>query len=477
MCMPSLPNITEERTNKRLILACLMVGVLLSPLNVNLVSIALPAIRAEYEVGISQIAWLVTGYFVPTVVFMPLFGRLGDLLGKQRVYVGGLLVFSLGAFISAVPPSFSWLFLGRVLQGTGWSGLYPLSIAIITDLFASEQQGMILGIWESAVGIAVIIALPMGGFLVEYINWRTIFVLLGLLGAITIYFVWKSVPHFPGRGHLLDLDWGGVVSLTGAIVFLLMGLTGSNLFSPQVFFTLLATGFLSLLTFIFLERRAVQPFVHLGLFTNRVFVFASLSAALRMIMLMGATVLVPLFLQEVRGLSPTTVGTLLLAYPLLMFPATPLGGRLTDRLGPRWPGVAGLALVTLAVYLLARLNQASSLAYIALALAVRGVGSGVCQAPLARAVTASSPQERMGIAAGLYGMIRYSGLAFGSAIAGTLLESRLTYHGTSLNESIASLLAFHDVFWLLVPVGLIGIASSWFIERPEGKRNSDPQAS
>lgn len=471
--MPDRADLADAHAQNRLILACLMLGVLLSPFSVSLVSTALPTIRAEYQVGVDRIALLVTGYFVPTVVLMPLFGRLGDFLDRQRLYLGGLLVFSVGALMSAFPPSFLWLLLGRVLQGVGWSGLYPLSIAIIADRFPVERQGAILGVWESAVGLAVIIGPPSGGLLIQFIDWRAIFLLLALVGIAAILFAWKTIPRLPNRKRLLELDWPGAITLTCAIVCLLVGLTSGEFLPPGLTIVLIATGLVSLAIFVGLERRVVQPFVHLDLLTDRVFMLSSLSAAVRTILLVSATVLVPIFLQEVRGFSPSTVGYLLVAYPIPMFLATPLGGSLTDRYGPRWPAMAGLALMAGSMYLLSQLDQNSLFMPIILALAVRGFGAGLCQTPLVKAAAGSTTRERVGMAAGLYGMIRYGGLAFGSAIAGSLLDSRLSHRGTILGNNQASVLAFRDVYWVLVFVGLAGIVSSWLIENRRARGGVD----
>ena len=170
----------------------LMVGIALSPLNVVFTSIALPTMRTDFEITIEQATWIGTAYFIPSVAFMPLQGYLGERWDIRHVYAVGLFVLSAGAFLSALAPNFGWLLASRVMQGIGWSALYPLAMVMIRVHFALARQGEMMGFWESATGLTTVIAPPVGGILVQYLGWASLYVVigaiaaLGLLSAVTI---------------------------------------------------------------------------------------------------------------------------------------------------------------------------------------------------------------------------------------------------------------------------------------------------
>jgi MFS family permease len=416
-----------------------MAGVFLSPLNVNFTSVALPTLREHFAVSIEQVAWVGTAYFIPVVVLMPLYANLGQRWGLRRIYALGLALLSVGAFMAALAPNFGWLLLSRAIQGSGWSALFPLALILIRAHFPAEQQGEVMGSWESAVGVAAIVGPVLGGMIVALSGWRAVYGVLGVLAGLGALIAVVSIPARSERPVVPTFDWPGALSLTLALLLLLLGVAQK---APL----LLLTGGLVLLVWLWLARRSSEPFVAPSIFRNRRFVSASTAATLRMLIALAVVMSLPLFLEEVQDLSPAVVGILLPIYSVFLF----LGARV------------GFGLMTIGVAMLILLDIRINLAIIAVALAVRGLGTGLAQSPSAQVATNAVRPTQAAMAAGLYSMVRYSGLALGSALVGIFLQARLVHYGSD-GSGPEAVPAFRELFAVLALLGVTGLALSWLM--------------
>ena len=422
----------------------LMVGISLSPLNVVFTSISLPTMRNDFEVGIEQATWIGSAYFIPSVAFMPLQGYLGERFGVRRVYAMGLFVLSIGAFLSALAPSFSWLLASRVVQGIGWSALYPLAMVMIRIHFTLARQGEMMGFWESAVGMTTIIAPPLGGVLVQFLGWTSLYLVMGAVAVVGLLSS-MAIPKtdLPGKLGSGRFDLSGALQFTLVLTLALIGIV------RQSIFLLLCSGIVALLWFL-LARGKASAFVSPALFTNRRFISASLAANLRMLVAIAALISLPIFFEDVQGLLPVAIGGLLITYSLFLFIASWPGGRWADRAGAHVPGAVGFMLMIAGVLLLLGLDTSVNILLIVIALSVRGIGAGLAQAPYGKAaVDAAAPNQRQSAAA-IYGTVRYSGLALGTALVGIFLDARLNHYGAQ-SGGAAALPAYHEL-WLLLAV-------------------------
>ena len=206
------------------ILAALMIGVFLSPLNVSLTSVALPTMQTHFQISVQQVALIGAAYFLPMVVLQPLQANLGLRYGLRRIYAIGLGLLCLGAFMAALAPSFGFLLVSRVVQGAGWSAVYPLALILIGAHFAAERQGETMGIWQSAVGLAAIIAPILGGLLLIFSDWQSIYVVVGLVAAAGMLLTLVKLPDRGLKEPSAPFDWIGTLGLTLATLLLLLGL-------------------------------------------------------------------------------------------------------------------------------------------------------------------------------------------------------------------------------------------------------------
>ncbi|MCL4880011.1 MAG: MFS transporter [Anaerolineae bacterium] len=439
----------------RWLLVALMIGVFLSPINVNFTSVALPTIRDHFEVGVERVSWVGTAYFIPTVVLMPLQTYLAERWGVRQMYVLGLLVLSGAGFASALAPTLEWLLVSRVIQGIGWSALYPLALLLIRTHYPAEKQGTIMGTWESAVGIATIIGPIIAGAIVDFLDWHVVYLVLGLIAALGALVSLVSIPKQDQPITLSVFDWQGALLLTLAALLLLLGVTAKSVM-------VLAAGGLVFVAWNWQARRVQSAFVDPAILSNMRFMSASTAAMLRMLIGMACLIMLPLFLEDVRGLDSTSVGIVLPVYSVFLFVASRPGGQWSDHAGGRLPSLAGFVLMTLGVAILIPIDARTSLVVIGTALAIRGLGAGISQAPFAQVATGVVTPEQRAAAAGLYGMVRYGGLALGTALVGILLDARFSHYGSD-GLGTDAIPAFQELFVIVTVLGGVGCVFSWLM--------------
>ena len=212
--------------------------------------------RNDFNVSIEQATWVGTAYLIPSVAFMPLQGYVGERWGVRRVYAIGLLVLSAGAFLSVLAPNFGWLLASRVVQGIGWSALYPLAMVMIRLQFASTRQGEMMGFWESAVGVTTIVAPLLGGALVQIFSWPSLYLVIGVVAALGLLLTLWAIPttQVSGNSFSAAFDWSGALQFTLVLILGLVGIVRQNLL------LLLGSGVMALV-WLLLARRKSSPFV------------------------------------------------------------------------------------------------------------------------------------------------------------------------------------------------------------------------
>lgn len=437
------------------VMAALMVGIALSPLNVMFTSVALPTMRTEFAVTVEQATWIGTAYFIPSVALMPFQTQLGQRWGTRRIYALGLLILSAGAFLTALAPNFGWLLAARAVQGIGWSALYPLALILIRQKFPSGRQGEMVGLWESSVGLMTIISPVIAGFLVEYLGWQALFVVTGVVAVGGALLTLVAIPPGEQRSSSapLDVGWTSVLGLTLALILTLLAVARRN---PP----LLIVSLLIWLAWGWLARGSTISAV----LVNRRFMTASLAANIRMLVAIAALTALPLFFEDVQGLSPSLVGSLLLIYSIFLFLGSWPGGRWSDSAGPAVPGIVGYVAMIAGTLLLLGLDAVLSVVLVAVALIFRGLGAGLSQAPYAKAATGAVQPGQTRLAAGLYGTVRYSGLALGTALVGMFLQARLT-HYDALAGGPAAVPAYHELWLVLTGFLVVGLALTLLMAR------------
>ena len=274
-------------------MAALMVGIMLSPLNVMFTSISLPSMRDYFQVNVEQASWIGTAYFIPAVALMPLQSQLGQRLGFRRIFSLGLLVLAAGAFWAAFAPTFQWLLASRVVQGVGWSALYPLALALISSQFPSARHGEMVGLWESSIGLTTIIATLAAGVLVQTLSWRALYIGIGLFAAMGLLLTRLAVPATSGSNQKVGSDWMNVTILTLALFLTLIGITR---LSPIVLVIALTAWAAWVVNSSRVEKPAIPP----RILANLRFSSAAIAASIRLLVSISALIALPLFFEDVH---------------------------------------------------------------------------------------------------------------------------------------------------------------------------------
>ncbi|MCP4417412.1 MAG: MFS transporter [Chloroflexi bacterium] len=443
------------RKQSHTILIALLFPTMAIIMNGSMFAVALPTIRNEFTVAADVAAWLAIAFSLPFMMLMPLYGRLGDELGRSRLLLLGIILFLLGSILALSTNNLPLLFLGRVIQGAGSAGITPLSLAIIAQRFPVTERGRALGTWNSIAPATSIFAPSIGGFLVDSLGWHTIFIPIIFVGIFAIIIVHWQIPTLRGKPNwaiLPTFDWGGVLLLNGTIIFLILYISSrpvTGVEALQDWRLLLGTVLLGF-GFVTWEKRRIDPLIDLRILQSASFRLASISAALRMAMMMGISFLIPLYLTDIYNLSASTIGLLASAHSIALFVSIRFGGTLADRWPNKWLVTSSLGIQTGAMAYFALLPGAVSLLWIVVGAITHGLAAGISLAALHRTALDRISPKQTGAAAGIYSMIRFAGSMLATAFAGVILQN-------GLDKGLRPLQAYQIVYGFLAILGFMGM--------------------
>jgi MFS transporter, DHA2 family, methylenomycin A resistance protein len=402
-----------------LVPACL--GYFFVLLDVTVVNVALANMSSDLGTSRDGLQWVVDGYALALASLMLSAGDFGDLIGRRRVFVTGLLLFGVSSVICALAPSVSVLVAGRALQGVGAAAILPTSLAIINHAFAgSEERTKAIGFWAGLGSVALIAGPLAGGALVDSISWRAIFwlnlPLVAVAVALTLALIEESSDP---RERSIDVrgQLAAVGLLAGLVFFLIEGGRLGWAMPPVV--TALVVAVLSAVLFIRTELRRRDPMLQLGYFQNQTFSAANASSGLMNLGMLGALFAFSIYLQQDQGESPIEAGLHILPWVGTLAVFALLGGRIAQRLGSRLPAGLGLMTTGLSMVVVALLPAQDGPAAL-FALGIGGIGLGIATPALVSAATAAVPAPRAGMAAAVNNTARQAGGAIGVAMIGAI---------------------------------------------------------
>ncbi len=427
--MALIKRITDEDLHRRRwqLLALTSVGAFMVPLDGSIVSVALPVMGKDLHLSFTAAVWVSAAFLLTTAVLLIPAGRLADQHGLVRYYLFGITVFTFASILCAASMNDAWLIVSRIIQGGGAAFMGATSAAIVTAVFPPNERGRALGINVMAVYIGLTVGPPLGGFITDAVGWRWIFLINIPIGIIVLLWGWFMLPRSE-RESGPRLDWFGSVLLGAFLVCLLVPLTFSVQWgwaSPATI-GLLALSAVSLVAFIFHERRVESPILDLDLvLKNRLFAAANTAALLNYMALYGIGLLTAIFLELVQGRSASLTGWLLLSQPLLMAALSPFSGRLSDRIGSRVLATGGMVALAAGMVLLAFISATAPLWHVAGALVVVGLGMAAFSAPNTSAVMGSVRRDQLSQASAFLSTMRTSGQALSVALLGGIAASQL----------------------------------------------------
>src|SRR5215204_5573478 len=362
---------------KWLVLSAVSVGTFISTLSGSIVNISLPTIAHDFGVGIPEIEWIVVAYLLTAGSLLLTFGRLGDVIGYRRVYIGGFAVFTLASVLCGLSLDVGQLTAVRVLQGIGFAMIQAVAPALIASTFAPSERGKALGLNVISISIGLTLGPTLGGILSEWASWRWIFFINIPIGLFGLIWAWRVLPE--GRRDTNQrFDVAGAVLIGITLFSLLLALVEGEDWgwgSPAVL-GLLAVFALVGTVFVVTELRVLQPMFDLGLFAIRAFSAGNVSLLIAFIALFVATFLMPFFLQRGHDFSAFQAGLLLTPLSLTTLLVSPLSGALSDRIGSRVLSTSGLAIMALGSLSLARIDAETDVWGIVLLLTDPGIADG-----------------------------------------------------------------------------------------------------
>ncbi len=405
-------------------LAAMCFALFMIMLDNTVVNVALPSIQDDLGASLSGLEWTVNAYTLTFAVLLVTGGRLGDIFGRRRMFLFGVVVFSLSSAAIGLAPDQAWLVAGRAVQGVGAAFMMPATLSIITNAFPPEERGKAIGTWAGVSALALAIGPVVGGALAEYVSWRAIF-FLNLpvaAGAVAVTLFATRESRDETTEHHVDLP--GIFALSTGLTALVLALVEGNAWgwgSPEILalFTVAAVG---LVGFAVLESRVREPMVDFSFFRSRTFLGANAVAFIVTFSMLATFFFIALYMQNILGYSAVEAGVRFLPSTVMIVLIAPLAGRLADRVGPRPLMVTGLSLTTIALLLQTRIDVDTGYGLLLPAFIILGIGIALVMSPMSTAAMNSVAAEKAGVASGILSMSRMVGGTFGVAAIGALFQ-------------------------------------------------------
>ena len=454
---------------KRLVQSILALPAFIVAFMASAVNIALPSIGKDFAMSAIMLNWVATSYLLGIAIFLLPIGRVADIHGRKRIFILGLVLFSLTTGLIALAPNAATLIILRFFQGASCSMLAGPSIAIITSVFSARERGQAIGINIGAIYLGLSFGPFIGGILTGHLGWQSIFILTAPIGAVLVYLTITRLPGEWADARGEGLDYIGSLLYATALVAFIYGL---SVVPSVVGLWLIGGAAAGFFVFVRWEQKTKHPVLDVNLFRkNRLFVFSNLTAMIHYCASFALIFLLSLYLQYIKGLTPQTAGLIMVAYPVLMAVLTPPAGRLSDRIEPRLLVSVGMSLTSLGMFGLIFLNANTSLITIAGILIVMGIGYALFTSPNSNAIMSSVEKKHYGVASGVLSTMRLTGQMISMA---TVLLLFSLYIG---NEPIAphtypafmkSMQTTFIIFCILCVVGVFISLSRGELHRGKG---------
>lgn len=430
------PNTGTDYSRKWLVMISVAMGSFLSTIDGSIVNVALPILQRELRADFALIQWVVLAYMLVLVTLILSIGRLADMIGKKNIFMSGYVVFTLGSLLCGVSQTAGMLIVFRGFQAIGAAMMMALSLAIITEAFPPEERGKAIGIMGSLVSIGLISGPTIGGLILNSFTWHWIFFVNLPIGVIGTLMVFRFVPDIrPAGGQRFDIP--GALTLFVALLSLLLAITfGEDAgYTSAPILALFTVAVVFFTAFLSIERRTDQPMMDLSMFSNGLFSINLITGFLVFISSSGVTLLMPFFLQNVLGYSPTTAGLMLATVPACVGIIAPFAGSLSDRFGSRPLTVVGLGILLAGFVGVTTLDQHTSMWNYILHFIPIGIGTGFFQSPNNSAIMGAAPRHRLGVASGLLSITRTMGQTTGIAVLGALWASLVGSLGGDIDQA------------------------------------------
>ncbi|MGB8648593.1 MAG: MFS transporter [Anaerolineae bacterium] len=447
------PGETRPDRKSWLTLFVLSLALAIVIIDVTIVNVTIPTIRAEFNAGLHEVEWISALYALVYAAFIITWGKLGDQFGRRRMFIAGVAVFIVGSLITGIAPSIPIIIVGRFVQAMGAAMTSPSTLSLLSSTFTGRMRGVAFGVWGATAGAAGALGPLLGGFLTTYFSWRWAFLINLPIGIAAIVGALLVIKESSDAGHKHDIDIPGVTLVTvglGSLVFALIEGQAHGWWTPTDPFelggltwpltTIAITPFLfalaaiSLAAFVMyelrVERAGKEPLFPFSLLRFKGFRYGLMTVLIVALGEFGILFVMPIYLQGVRGLSAFETGVILLPFAIANFVFAPLAGMLSARFSPKWVVTAGMVCEAIAIFLLSRIIAVDT-AFIVFVpvLVLYGAGVGMAIAQLTNLTLSDIPREQVGVGSGANNTVRQIGAAVGVAVLGAIFASQIASVG------------------------------------------------
>ncbi len=438
----------------------IILGNFLGMLDSTTVQLALYPISRGLNITLTEVQWIIIAYMLVMTVFLPFFGKIGDLYPKNKVYATGFFTFALGAILCTISPNFGLIIISRCIEALGASIMMANGPAVIATLFHGKNRGKALGINGSLVAIGGMLGPAVGGLMINYFGWRTIFVPSIPVSLVCGYFALKMVPSYIRRKEL-KFDYKGFLYFGISLLSLLLAISQGHSWGWKSL-QIIMLGILTLLfggLFYFRDKKISYPMINFKMFKIKPFTFGNIAVMMSYMTMFTNAILLPLFLQGILKYDAFTTGLLILPYSVASATVAPFAGAYSGLHGSKILTRIGPSVYIFALLIFTTFGLKTQMWQIVLASVIMGIGNGLFQSPSNNAIITSVKTNELGVASGILSLARNLGNILGVAITITLFES-FRNHFAINGEQNAFLQSYHTTMLFGILFGIICLSCS-----------------
>ncbi len=434
----------KSHQRKWSVLIVVILSSFMAILDNTIVNVALPKIMANFGTTVDQIEWVVTGFMIAFAISMPATSWLREVMGLKKVFMGSLVLFVLGSALCGAAWGKDSLIIFRILQAIGGGAMMPTGLTLVSETFPPQERGTAMGVWSIGMMVGPAVGPFLGGYLVDEVNWRSVFYInlpVGVIAILAAHLILS--PSEPTRRDK-SFDLIGFVSFSVFLAGLLIALTQGQRegWNSDYILSCFGISILGLIPFLITGIFKEDPIIDLRLFAIHNFLMANIINFLRAVAIFGSMFLLPLFLQSLMGYTAFRTGFILVPTAITIAIISPLSGIISDRIGPRIPLFLGMLLTGFSLYIYKDLSLNSDYWFFLWTQVIRGTGMGLINAPLMSTALNAIPRGKTSIASGLLTVNMQVGGAFGIALMGTILQRREFFHYFHFMEQINNTFSF-----------------------------------
>ncbi|MFC0904433.1 MFS transporter [Clostridium sp. MT-14] len=422
-------NNTDKVTYKRrwIILFTVLSATFMSTLDGSIVNVALPDMSSKLHTPMAGIEWVVTGFLIVIAATILIFGRLGDIKGKTRVFSFGVILFVLGSFLCGLSNSLVFLIAARCIQAVGASATMATNQGIITQVFPPNERGSALGILGTFVALGSMAGPPIGGFIVSAFSWKYIFWINVPIGIAVFIIGLKIFPKSHRTDESLDGKGSLLFMISTVLLFGALVQGQSTGYNNPIMISAFIISAITFIIFIIIESKTELPLLQLNIFHNSLFSISIICAFISFCAIGASNIILPFYFQDTMKLSPAATGLFMMVSPIVLSIVAPLSGHMSDKIGSEVLTLLGLSITSLGLFLISTISEISPLTMIVIYIIIMTIGNGMFQSPNNVLVMSTVSKDKLGIAGSVNALVRNLGFVVGTSLATLLLYNRMSH--------------------------------------------------